>query len=343
VPKRRRQAKIPTPDWDPHHRGTLGTQLFGRSPKFYGTVFISLLVLVALGIVGYAFLNDYIEDRNRPSSTALQVEDTRFKLDYFSDRLKIYIDQFGGPGSDTAQPETALPALSGVLITEETLRRFADELEIEATEDNIREGIASRLGISASDGSFDLLFQQELERTGLSEEDYRGMVEATVLEAKAREKFLAEIPSTAESVRYRQILVGTDAEAQDIKKQLDEGADFAALAADKSLDNSTNAKGGQVDWLPRGVMEASTEELIFALEVGQASIIPLPQGVVIVEMEEKDDAREVSENQKSRLGDRKFTTWVDEKRRSLNIVNNMDPTGGDAKKIEWAIKRAYRS
>src|SRR3990172_9030555 len=100
MPKRRRQAKIPTPDWDPHHRGTLGTQLFGRSPQFYGTVFISLLVLVALGIVGFAFLNDYIEDRNRPSSVALQVDDARFRLDYYSDRLKIYVDQFGGPGSD---------------------------------------------------------------------------------------------------------------------------------------------------------------------------------------------------------------------------------------------------
>ncbi len=84
--RKRRQGKIPTPAWDRPH-GTIGSRVLGRGFQFYGAVVISLLIGLALAILGYAFLADYLETQGRPGSTALQVDDTRFRLDHFSNRM----------------------------------------------------------------------------------------------------------------------------------------------------------------------------------------------------------------------------------------------------------------
>jgi len=342
VPKKRRQAKIPTPAWE-RPRGAIGSRVLGRGGQFYGAVVVGVLIAVALGVIGYAFLSDYVEKQRRPGSTAIQVEDTKLRLDYFSNRLKMYVGTEAGQGTEAAQPTSALPAVSNLLIQEEIVRRFAGELKVSASDDEIKNAIATRIGAKADDPNFDLVFQQEVIRSELSEDEYRRMVEASVLSDKLRAEFEKEVPQTAESVHFRQILVGSDAKAQEIRDKLDAGEDFAALAAQNSLDTSTKESGGDVGWIPKGVLAPSLEELIFPLNPKELTTIPIAQGVFVVEMLEKDSAHEVEDAQKSSLASRAFQDWVEEKSKSVTIVNNMDLGSGDSKKIEWAVTRAYQS
>ena len=139
MPKKRRQAKIPTPAWE-RPRGAIGSRILGRGGQFYGAVAVAMLIAVALGIIGYAFLNDYVEKQRRPGSTAIQVEDKHFRLDYFSNRLKMYVGQFGGQGTDAAQPISALTSgrLRRPLSSEEIVRRFADEMKVSATDEELK-------------------------------------------------------------------------------------------------------------------------------------------------------------------------------------------------------------
>ncbi len=340
MPKRRRQAKIPTPAWD-RPRGTIGSRVLGRGFQFYGAVVIGMLIGVALAILGYAFLADYLETQGRPGSTALQVDDTRFRLDHFSNRLRMYVDQNGGPG--VVDGATALSQVPTLLIQEEIVRRFAGEFDITASEEEILQETAIRLGITADDDTFDIVFQQELARSGLTEPEFRDMVEASVLQTKLLVMFEAELSPSAESVRYRHILVSTDETAQEIRDQIEAGEDFAALAAENSLDVGTKDSGGEVGWVPRGVLDASTEELVFALKPNEITTIPLPQGVVVIEMQEKAEDREVEETQRAPLARSAFGSWVREKRESLDIVISVVPGADnyDQKKAEWAVDRAY--
>jgi parvulin-like peptidyl-prolyl isomerase len=345
VPKKRRSAKIPTPAWE-RPRGALGSRILGRGLQFYGAVAVGALLVMGLGIIGYAFWNDYWEERNRPGSTAIQVEDTRYRLDYYSRRLAIYLDQVSAQNPEAAQPTSALPAVSDLLIQEEIVRRFAAEMEVTATDDEIREEIASRLGIPADDESFDVVLQQELAGTELSETDHRRMIEAAVLTDKLEQKFLSEVPESAESVHYRQIVVSEQATADDIKRQIEAGGDFAALAAENSLDPATKDNGGDVGWVPRGVLGPSTEELLFVMAPGEIQIRTdlTPAGVAVIEMLDKDGDRPVEEAQTEPLAARLFADWVEEKRQSLSIVNNMDVRGNyDQGKVEWVVERAYQS
>lgn len=341
MPKRRRRAKIPTPAWE-RPRGTIGSRLLGRGFQFYGAVLVGLLILGGLGFVFYGFGADELERRGRAGSTAIQVEDTRYRLDYFASRLKTYVDQNGGPG--IVQASAALPAVSDLLVQEETVRRFAGEKDVAATDDEIKEEMASRLGITADDESFDVVFEQELVRSQLSEADYRQMIEAVVITEKLRDKFLDEVPESADSVRFRQIVVREQATADDIKQQLEDGGKFAALAAENSLDPETKDSGGDVGWVPRGILDESTEELIFPMEVGEITIIPIPIGAAVIEMLKKDSDHPVVEKQKEPLAATLFADWVEEKKQSLSIVNNVDVRGDfDQGKVNWAIDRAYQS
>ncbi|MDO8612011.1 MAG: peptidylprolyl isomerase [Dehalococcoidia bacterium] len=342
MPKKRRQAKIPTPAWE-RPRGAIGSRILGRGGQFYGAVAVGVLIAVALGVIGYAFLSDYVDKQRRPGSTAIQVEDTHFRLDYFSSRLKMYVGQFGGQGADAAQPASALPAVADTLIQEEIVLRFAGELKVTANEQEVTEGIASRIGVKTDDPNFTLSFQQEVVRSQLSEDEYRRMVEASVLADKLRTEFEKQVPTTADSAHFRQILVGSDAKAQETRDKLEAGEDFAAVAAENSLDTATKDTGGDVGWVPKGVLDASLEELIFALNPKELTTIPIAQGVFVVEMLEKDAAHAVEDAQKSSLAIRALQDWVEEKKKSVNIVNNMDLGGGDSNKIEWAVSRAYQS
>lgn len=336
--RKRRQAKIPTPAWE-RPRSAIGRRILGRSFQLYGLVAVAVLIAIGLGIIGFAFAAREWENQRRPGSTAIQVEDTRYRLDYFSRRLKMFIDQSGGQGA--VQDLSALPQVADLVIQEEIVRRFAAAEDVSASDDEIQAAIATRFGITADDPTFGVVFQQELTRTALSEQDYLLMAEAAVLSDKLRDKFLKDVPGAAESVRYRQILVSTEDAAKDIKKQLEDGADFEKLAAENSLDPNTKDTGGLVGWVPQGFLDPSTEALVFALKVGEITTIPSQSGVIIVEMLKKDKEHPVSDDMKPALAARAFADWVQEKRDGVEIVNNMDVTSGDPDKINWVISRAY--
>ncbi len=66
------------------------------------------------------------------------------------------------------------------------------------------------------------------------------------------------------------ILVATEDEAKEIKAQLDEGADFAELAKEKSTGPS-GPNGGALGWFGKGEMVPEFEQAVIGLEKGQIS------------------------------------------------------------------------
>jgi peptidyl-prolyl cis-trans isomerase C len=71
-----------------------------------------------------------------------------------------------------------------------------------------------------------------------------------------------------EEVHARHILVGSEAEARDIIKQLDAGADFAELAKAKSTDPSAKTNGGDLGYFRRDAMVPEFAEAAFTIKPG---------------------------------------------------------------------------
>ncbi|MBY8974743.1 peptidylprolyl isomerase [Rhodobacteraceae bacterium NNCM2] len=88
------------------------------------------------------------------------------------------------------------------------------------------------------------------------------------IEAAYQERYVDAEPQKERHASH--ILVETEEQAQELKKQLDEGADFATLAAENSTDG-TAQNGGDLGWFPHGDMVPEFADATFALEVDQIS------------------------------------------------------------------------
>jgi peptidyl-prolyl cis-trans isomerase SurA len=79
-----------------------------------------------------------------------------------------------------------------------------------------------------------------------------------------------------------------------VKKKLDEGADFALLAAQYSDDPSARTTGGDLGLIEKNILSKEFVSALKGLEPGQASSpFRTPQGVHILKLEAKKDARQV--------------------------------------------------
>ncbi len=72
-------------------------------------------------------------------------------------------------------------------------------------------------------------------------------------------------------VKASHILVETEETAQEIAKQLAEGADFAEMAKEKSTDRGTKDKGGDLGYFSWGRMVSPFQDTAFAMQVGTIS------------------------------------------------------------------------
>lgn len=334
---RRKRREIPTPAWESSH-GAIGRQLVSHSAQFYAIAGVVLLAIAGVGLIGYGFFSDYRAGQHRPDSTAVRVDNTEFTLRYYTERLKTYIRQVGGAGSQLAQYNIAFSAVTEQIVQETILLRFAGDEGQTATSDEIKTQIATTLGINASDPNFDARFQEELARSGLTEDQYNDMMKAAVLRKKMSDKYTAAIPASAESIHYRQILVATQAEADDIRAQVEGGADFAQLAAEKSLDTQTNQSGGDAGWTPRGVLSKELEDALFALNANAVTTYPISSRVWVYQVLEKEAGRAIDETQKPKLAEKALQEWIDAKRATLKVEEFVTT---DADKFKWAYDRAY--
>jgi foldase protein PrsA len=330
-----KQRRIPTPTWqgDSGVGGGFGSDRL----KKLAIGGIVLLAIAALALVGFAYLNDYIEDQNRPGSTALKVGDYEYSVEDFTNRVKLSVEQGGGAGS----ANTVIPTVSNQLQEEAILLAFASEKGVEATEEEIKDEIATLIGITVDDPNFDARFQEEVAASGLSEEEYRDMARATALRANVLEKFKEELPATAESAHYRVIQVDNQEKADELLAQVEGGADFGELAKVNSLDSTTKEGGGDAGWVPRGFLTDTQEDIIFSLEPNETAIYPQSaQAVFLYQLIEKSDSQEVAEDKKEVLAAEAYNDWLGERRDSLDIDNDMDGATGDVDKIRYVIEHA---
>ncbi len=88
--------------------------------------------------------------------------------------------------------------------------------------------------------------------------------------------------------RVSHILVKTEADALDLKKRLNEGEDFAALARKVSLDLATRYKGGDLGGIKPGQMAPQFEQAVRNLKVGETSPpVATPFGYHIIKLNDR--------------------------------------------------------
>lgn len=110
----------------------------------------------------------------------------------------------------------------------------------------------------------------------------------------------------------------------DIKKRLDAGEDFAAVATAESADEGSAAAGGDLGWAPKGLYVKEFEDAAFGLQPGERSDIVVTQfGYHIIELIEKkvDDETKAEQFHLRHIlvASRDFYEWLDEQKADAKI------------------------
>lgn len=129
-------------------------------------------------------------------------------------------------------------------------------------------------------------------------------------------------PTPTPGVRTRE---ETLAEIQGVRKRIvEDGEDFAALAAEFSDDGSAS-NGGDLGWFGRGQMVAPFEEAAFSLPIGEVSEpISTTFGYHLLEVLEKDDNRPKEEQQLQQEQSEAYQTWLREQVDQIEIDRPRD-------------------
>ncbi|MGC8781601.1 MAG: peptidylprolyl isomerase [Anaerolineae bacterium] len=192
----------------------------------------------------------------------------------------------------------------------------------------------------------------------LSEADLRALVELDLLREKLYEAVTKDVPTTAEQVHARHILVKIiepaptptplpegqptptpdpsatptpaprdDAQALarilEVQQKLAAGEDFAELARQYSDDTFSAQEGGDLGWFGRGQMVAEFEETAFSLEPGKISEpVKTSYGYHIIQVLEKDPARPLDPFTLEQNRYIAFQQWLSNLRNTAKIERN---------------------
>lgn len=161
---------------------------------------------------------------------------------------------------------------------------------------------------------------------GLSETDFKKLVEADLLQRKLEAVLQARVPTTAEQVYARHILVDSEETALQVLGRLKAGEDFAEVAKEVSQDTSTKERGGDLGWFPRGRMVPEFEEVAFSLPVGELSEpVKTQYGYHIIKVEERDPNRPLDEMALERARAQALDNWLAEQRAAAQVQRMLTP------------------
>ncbi|MEH7097013.1 peptidylprolyl isomerase [Neobacillus vireti] len=139
--------------------------------------------------------------------------------------------------------------------------------------------------------------------------------------------------ATAEQVKASHILVADEKTAKEIKKKLDNGEDFAALAKKYSTDDGSKANGGELGYFAKGTMVTEFDNVAFSLPVNTISNpVKTQYGYHIIKVEAKkaaqaanyeDSKAQIKETLFDQKVDSQYQTWIDSKKKSYDIENTL--------------------
>ena len=223
-----------------------------RRQRFILSTGIAVIIAV-LGVFGAGvYYQWYIPEYKPLGETVIEVNDTKFDMDYYIKMLKLY--------SGNVSPQE-LPTLAGQVV------QVIEQNELVRQE-------AMKLGISVSDEELD---EKLNSYDSPVSKDYRDVVrEQMLVERLLGEYFDKQVPTYAEQRYIFAMFLESEGQANELRARIEAGEDFSQLAGELSLDTTSKDKNGDFGWRPKGVLPLLlenniVEEYAFSVEAGTLS------------------------------------------------------------------------
>ncbi len=226
-----------------------------RRRRIYTAAGLLVIVLVVV-IVAAAYAGNTTEEELWVTS----VGDVDFHGGDYVDAL--HVCQLGL--YNTTSNESEAPIL--LLETSELVRQGTDEFGIGVTDSELAQVIKSMFETenqSLTDDEFQQAYQQMLGNLGISDEEFRGLIEVELMQLKLDQYLRSQIPNSTMHVYLEAISTNNESEAVAAGARIHAGENFSYVGQNYSY--------SEVGWMPRGIMNADIEEVAFSLEIGEVS------------------------------------------------------------------------
>jgi curved DNA-binding protein CbpA len=300
-----------------------------------GVIIASVVIAIILIIVGVGWYLTYGANYGR---TVITVDDVSLRMGYFLKRCEV-------SGTDPMYMLTSLTK-------EEIIKLEAPKYDIKVTPEDIDQQlriIAGGQSGNITESEFKEWYRQRLNETGLSNSEYRAITATSIMASYLYQYVAAGMSTIVEQVHLNVIWLDTLEDAQKVRARWEAGEDFADLARELSLDANSKDQGGDIGWMPRGVVyNGMYDDEIFSLGTDNVSeplayydtsitdaTSPAYETYYLFMVSEKADARQVDEQYLSTLADNAFNSWISEAMNQHEINYHGLHDGFDSETYAW--------
>jgi parvulin-like peptidyl-prolyl isomerase len=316
----------------------------------YVSVFLGVVLFVSLGC-------DAAEPQANTDSQAKKIATfeggsvTQGELDEFAKQ-----SGFGDLSPDDPQYKAAIQQIMPQLVGIEIAKAYASEHNITASDEEVDqeiEKIKKQVGDQARSSGQDLsnqkAYEQALKQNNITEEELRQDIRENLPVQKVQAKVSDDVEPTDEEIQkyyeknkeaqfttpekvcVSHILFAKDQKekAEDVKKQLEDGSDFAKLAKQYSQDPGSAEKGGDLGCLGKGETVPPFEEAAFAADKGEiVGPVKTQFGYHLLKVTETKPKQtrslgEVEPQIRSQLASEQqseaFSKWLDEQKKKRDV------------------------
>jgi parvulin-like peptidyl-prolyl isomerase len=114
--------------------------------------------------------------------------------------------------------------------------------------------------------------REGLKPLGISEQQYRSWIRASLVTDKLKTDMKEELPQQADQVKLSFLSVSGEERANELVQRLDSGKDFQTLAEEIQADEESPGSSSELDWLPQETLASRLNEeiaaTVFELDIG---------------------------------------------------------------------------
>ena len=219
------------------------------------TGIVTILAVVAVIVSGWYF-KQYLPIDKPMHETVVEVNGRKFSMAYYVDALKyweaVYENMYSSGGQTFYQYIT-------------------DSVEQNIEQNEIMKEASVNLGITVSD---DKVSQYIKDNAMENNQAVRDIVHGQLLSQKLTSDYFGpQVPTSGEQRDVLAMFLESQSQLDDIKAQINAGADFGQLAADNSLESTTQGDKGALGSHFKGIFDylfstTGLDDAIFAQQVG---------------------------------------------------------------------------
>ena len=248
---------------------------------------VLLVAFLAVGLFGCG--------SKTPAGTVATVNGVAISQEELDVNFHQFMQMYESYGVDTSDETLQINLRNSILeslIVQELLVQEAANRELAVSDEEI-EAYIQGVKDTYYNGD-DAAYTAALEENGYTAESYAEAVKEQFL-IEAFQDALVNNPEIVDVAKARHILVATEAEALDVISQLDNGADFAALAQEVSTDMGSAVDGGDLGYFAlngdtTSKMVTEFSDAVRAQEIGVHSSTPVQSqfGYHIILVEDRE-------------------------------------------------------